>query len=118
MADELESLVRAAQRGDVEAFGRLTERFHRMACAVAYTAIGDVHLAEDAAQEAFIEAFQCLPSLREPAAFAAWFRRIVYKRADRLVRGRRLDTFPIEAAGHVPRGHAGFSSRPKPETRT
>jgi RNA polymerase sigma factor (sigma-70 family) len=102
VADDLESLVRAAQRDDIEAFGRLTERFQRMACAVAYTAIGDVHLAEDAAQEAFIEAFQCLPSLREPAAFPSWFRRIVYKRADRLVRGRSLDTFPIEAAGHVP----------------
>jgi RNA polymerase sigma factor (sigma-70 family) len=102
VAATLESLVCAAQRGEIDAFGLLVERFQRMACAVAYATVGDIHLAEDAAQEAFIEAFQCLPSLREPAAFPAWFRRIVHKRADRLVRGRRLELLPIEAAGATP----------------
>jgi RNA polymerase sigma factor (sigma-70 family) len=106
--DTLTDLIAAAQGGDIDAFGRVVERFQRMACAVAYTIVGDVHLAEDAAQEAFIEAFQCLPSLREPAAFPAWFRRIVVKRGDRLVRGRRPETLPIEAAGRLP------SARPEP----
>ena len=59
-----------------------------MAYAVAYTMLGDAHLAEDVAQEAFIEAYICLPKLREPAAFPGWFRRIVHKRGDRLVRGK------------------------------
>lgn len=99
MSDTLADLVRASQRGDIDAFGQLVGCFQRFACAVAYSVVGDLHLAEDAAQEAFIEAYQCLANLREPAAFPAWFRRIVVKRADRLVRGRRVATLPIEAAG-------------------
>src|SRR5262245_13747697 len=96
------NLVLAAQRGDLEAFGQVVGRFQRMAYAVAYAMLSDVHLAEDAAQEAFIEAYLCLPKLREPAAFPGWFRRIVVKRSDRLVRGKSCATVPIEAVGDVP----------------
>lgn len=98
MQETVPELVCASQQGDLDAFGRLVVRFQRLACAVAYTVVGDVHLAEDAAQEAFIEAYQELGRLREPAAFPAWFRHIVYKRADRLVRGRRLPVLPLAAA--------------------
>ena len=45
--------------------------------------LGDFHLAEDAAQEAFVGAYQDLPKLREPAAFASWFRRLVAARCSR-----------------------------------
>jgi RNA polymerase sigma factor (sigma-70 family) len=99
--DDLTTLVLSAQRGDLDAFGRVVERFQKMAYAVAYATVGDAHLAEDAAQEAFIEAYLSLPKLREPAAFPGWFRRIVFKRGDRLIRGKRLATVPIEAAGEV-----------------
>jgi RNA polymerase sigma factor (sigma-70 family) len=94
-------LVSASQQGDLDAFGRLVVRFQRLACAVAYAVVGDVHLAEDAAQEAFIEAYQELGRLREPAAFPAWFRHIVHKRADRLVRGKRLLVLPLTAAASL-----------------
>src|SRR4029453_2075711 len=97
--DDLTTLVLAAQRGDLDAFGRVVERFQKMAYAVAYATVGDTHLAEDAAQEAFIEAYLSLPKLREPAAFPGWFRRIVFKRGDRLIRGKSLTTVPLEAAG-------------------
>jgi RNA polymerase sigma factor (sigma-70 family) len=101
LMDELTTLVLAAQRGDLDAFGQVVERFQKMAYAVAYATVGDAHLAEDAAQEAFIEAYLSLPKLREPAAFPGWFRRIVFKRGDRLIRGKRLATLPIEVAGEV-----------------
>src|SRR5215212_5747702 len=70
-----------------------------MAYAVAYTMLGDAHLAEDVAQEAFIEAYICLPKLREPAAFPGWFRRIVHKRGDRLVRGKGPALLSLDAVG-------------------
>jgi RNA polymerase sigma factor (sigma-70 family) len=67
-----------------------------MAVGYGYARLGDVQLAEDAAQEAFITAYIALPSLREPAAFPGWFRRIVSKHIDRIQRKRwatlRLDT--------------------------
>jgi len=100
--DLLTTLVTAAQAGDLNAFGQLVTRFQRMAHAVAYTMLGDAHLAEDVAQEAFIEAFICLPKLSEPVAFPGWFRRIVHKRGDRLVRGKTPTLLPLDAAGQLP----------------
>jgi RNA polymerase sigma factor (sigma-70 family) len=95
---ELAQLVTAAQSGDLDAFGQVVGRFQKMACALAYSAIGDQHLAEDAAQEAFIEAYLYLPKLREPAAFPGWFRRIVLKRADRLTRGKHPASVSLDHA--------------------
>jgi|HigsolmetaAR201D_1030396.scaffolds.fasta_scaffold02491_5 RNA polymerase sigma factor (sigma-70 family) len=98
MNEQLEQAIVAAQHGDLEAFRRVVVQFQRMAYAVAYAMLGDAHLAEDAAQEAFIEAFLNLAKLREPAAFPGWFRRIVLKRSDRLVRGKSLSIAPFEMA--------------------
>ncbi len=106
MQATIEELVVAAQKGDLDAFGHLVMRFQRLACAVAYAVVGDVHLAEDAAQEAFIEAYQELSRLREPAAFPTWFRSIVHKRADRLVRGKHLPLLPLAAAAQLQARHA------------
>jgi len=53
-----------------------------MAYGYAYAILSDFHLAEDAVQEVFIEAYYCLPGLHEPLAFAAWLKRIVFKHCD------------------------------------
>lgn len=94
--ESLDSLVRAAQEGEDGFFDCIVERFQDMACASAYAVIGDVQLAEDVAQEAFLEAYLNLAKLREPAAFSSWFRRIIFKQADRLTRGKHLATSPLE----------------------
>ena len=51
--------------------------------------LGDHGRAEDAAQEAFVDAFLHLDQLREPAAFPGWFGRIVVKHSDRQRRSTR-----------------------------
>ncbi|HZO73843.1 MAG TPA: sigma-70 family RNA polymerase sigma factor [Ktedonobacteraceae bacterium] len=94
--NELYTLVTAAQGGDLDAFSHIVQRFQGMAYASAYTMLEDAHLAEDATQEAFIEAYLNLSNLREPAAFPGWFRRIVFKQGDRLTRGKHLPTVPFE----------------------
>lgn len=95
---ELSSLVNAAQRGDKEAFGQIVLRFQDMAYASAYAMLGDPWLAQDAAQEAFIDAYLSLPKLREPAAFPGWFRRIILKHSDRAIRSRQPAFVPLEFA--------------------
>lgn len=82
-------LVIAAQDGEIAAFGELVRRFQNMAVGYAYSVLQDWHLAEDAAQEAFIEAHRVLPQLQEPHAFPAWLRRIVFKHCDRFTRGKQ-----------------------------
>src|SRR5258706_1551939 len=96
--EALHTLVIAAQNGDLDAFGLIVQRFQGMAYTSAYAMLEDAQLAEDVAQEAFIEAYLNLPKLREPAAFPGWFRRIVFKQGDRVLRGKRLATVPLEPA--------------------
>lgn len=97
----LESLViRArAQNGSRqerhEAFGELVSRFHEMALKVAYLVLGDLVLAQDAVQEAFVSAYQNLDQLREPKAFPGWFKQIVWTQAHRLVRGKEREEVPL-----------------------
>jgi len=100
--ETLSSFVVAAQNGDLEAFGCIVGRFQAMARAMAYAMVDDSQLAEDVAQEAFVEAFLSLPKLRESAAFPGWFRRIVFKQGDRLIRGKHVMTMPLESLGNVP----------------
>jgi len=98
---ELAAIVRAAREGDLAAFGELVRRFQDMAYGAAYAYLGDHHRAQDAAQEAFIEAFESLGRLREPAAFAGWFRQIVLRRCGRQVRGRSTAAVPLADAESV-----------------
>src|SRR5579859_7146779 len=100
--ESLDSLIRAAQQGDSEAFNCIVERFQDMACASAYAMCGNRQIAEDAAQEAFLEAYLTLEKLREPAAFSRWFRSIIFKQVDRQTRGKRLASSPLEAAAELP----------------
>jgi len=81
---EIERLVLRAQQGDREAFTALVRRYERMTHACAYAVLGDFHLAQDAAQDAFIAAYSGLASLREPAAFPGWLRGITRYQALRL----------------------------------
>ena len=94
---ELATVVQNAQAGDDPAFEALVIRFQDMAVGYAYSILHDIHWAEDAAQEAFFEAFRTLSHLREPEAFPGWFRRIVFKQCDRLTRKKRPQATPIDA---------------------
>ena len=85
-----------------EAFGEIVTRFQDMAYGCAYAVLNDFYLAQDAAQEAFITAWQKLDQLREPDAFPGWFRRIVLTECNRLTRGKRLQFVPLDAGTIVP----------------
>jgi RNA polymerase sigma factor (sigma-70 family) len=99
--EKITSLVRAAQAGDGPAFAELVRSYQDIAVAYAAAILGDYHLAEDAAQEAFVEAYRKLPSLREPAAFAGWFRTIIFKYCDRVTRRKRPPITNLDAALEV-----------------
>lgn len=93
----LESLINRIREGDDDAYGLVVRRFQDMAVGYGYSILRDFQLAEDAAQEAFIEAYRNLNRLREPAAFPGWFRRIVFKQCDRITRNRSRAVIPLDA---------------------
>ena len=98
----LTDLVVKAQGGDVEAYARLVEATQRMVQGVAFSVLRDSTAAQDAAQQAYLRAFRRLRDLEEPAAFAAWLRRIVITVALNMRRARRLTFVTLDDIPDVP----------------
>ena len=94
---ELSAVVIAAREGDTDAYAEIVRRFEGMARGMGLRWLGTPQHAEDAVQDAFIEAYLALPQLREPAAFPGWFRRIVLKHCDRQLRTGRHER-PLDDA--------------------
>lgn len=97
-------LVEAAQRKDIDAFTAIVQQFQDMAMGYAYSILKDFQLAEDVAQEAFVQTYLSLQQLREPAAFPGWFRKIVFKHSDRIRRKHQVINVPLEAIPELSSG--------------
>lgn len=70
-------LVARARRGDKDAFDDIFNRYSGLMLRTAYSIVKDRDIAEDAVQNALIQAWQHLPSLRETGALRSWLLRIV-----------------------------------------
>ncbi len=84
---ELIRSVRAAQRGDREAFGRLVVRYQRAVYGTAFRRLSDHAEAKELCQEVFIQALRKIHQLRDPRCFGGWLlsitRRMAINRAMR-----------------------------------
>ena len=98
-------LVAACLAGDRAAFGRIVERYQRLLCSLAYSATGQLSQSEDLAQDAFVDAWRQLGSLREPEKLRSWLCGILRHKVGRLRRSdarepvRQAD--PLEMAGEL-----------------
>jgi len=72
-------LIGRAQHGDEEAFASLAVAAGGRLHAVAHRILRDIHLAEDATQQALLTIWRDLPSLRDPARFDAWSYRLLVR---------------------------------------
>lgn len=75
------------------------ERYRDLAFGTALAILGDYHLAEDAVQEALLEAHRSWDRLRKTASRAAWIRSIVRHRCSRFLRRRDLGLSPLPELG-------------------
>jgi RNA polymerase sigma-70 factor (ECF subfamily) len=90
-------LVIQAQRGDRNAFGELVCMYAQGVTNVIYRMCGDVQVAEDAAQETFIQAWLHLASYRPQTSLRNWLYRIAVNAAtDILRREKRIAPNSIE----------------------
>ncbi len=69
-----DKLVESAAKGDRRAYGELVERYYRSVLMECLAVLGRLHDAEDAAQDAILQGFTKLTTLRNPAQFPAWIR--------------------------------------------
>ena len=89
-AGEDASLVRRAASADVLAFEALCRRHHRRVHGVIARLVGQAGArAEDLTQEAFVRAWQALPSFRFESAVSTWLHRLAVNTALMELRARR-----------------------------
>jgi RNA polymerase sigma-70 factor (ECF subfamily) len=98
--DERDLLARS-RAGDLHAFEHLVRLYQDRIYNLAYRITGNHEDASDAAQDAFVRAFQALARFREEAAFSTWLYRIATNAALDLVR-RRPVMPPVEVSVHHP----------------
>ena len=95
------ALIERCRAGDLAAFEPLVEKYRQRVYRLAYNVLRDPEEAWDVAQDAFIRAFQALPSFRGDSAFYTWLFRIVMNVArDRArqhaARGRAFGTERVD----------------------
>ena len=86
--DDAEAIKRC-QQGDREAFRHLVERYQKRAVAHAIAILFDRDDAEDAVQEAFIDAFQAIGRFDTSRTFYQWFYVLLRNRCYKLSAKRR-----------------------------
>jgi RNA polymerase sigma factor (sigma-70 family) len=117
-AKKLESLVVASRSGNMDSYARIVQHFQDMVYGYAYAILGDFHLAEDVAQEAFVEAYYNLSKLQVAAAFPGWLRQIVHYRCSRFTRGKSLTITPLDQTNEIPSvGHEPHKAIEKRELK-
>ncbi|MGC9395502.1 MAG: RNA polymerase sigma factor [Anaerolineae bacterium] len=107
--------VALAQQGDRQAFGELVYHYREGVINVVYRMCGDANLAEDAAQEAFIRAWQHLPRYQPRSSFRNWLYRIALNVALDVLRRERetvdVENIPLIAASLSPEAAIERSER-------
>lgn len=104
LGESVEQLVTLAKNGNCDAFCSLIRQTEPAALSVAYGVLGDSSLAGDVVQDAFLQAWNKLGSLRETSRFLPWLLQMVRNRAidrARLKSVSQLDP-AIDAISHAP----------------
>jgi RNA polymerase sigma-70 factor (ECF subfamily) len=93
-------LAARAAHGDSAAFEALMRRYNRMLFRTARAILRDDAEAEDALQEAYIQAYRALGTFRREAELSTWLARIVANEALQRLRkhARRAEIVPLQPA--------------------
>jgi len=92
------ALIAKAQSGNRNAYSELVRRYHPGVIHVIYRMCGDMGLAQDAAQDAFIQAWLHLPTFRPGSSLRNWLYRIAVNAAlDALRRDAKIADTDLEA---------------------
>jgi RNA polymerase sigma-70 factor (ECF subfamily) len=110
-----DGLLRRIRAGDRDAFTLLMRRYNRRLYRVARSVLRDDAEAEDALQDAYLQAYRALPAFRGDAALGTWLTRIVVNAALMRQRktGRLAEVIELGAdygADDAPTPHGGNDS--------
>ena len=89
LADRDQRLLDSARQGDLDAFEALVRRHQRKVYSVAWYGVRDPMLAEDIAQDVFVQLHSHLGRIESAAHLGAWLRRTTSHRVIDALRARR-----------------------------
>ena len=95
--NEEQAWVLQAQQGSDEAFTKLVETYQTPVFNLCYRMLGEPDLAEDAAQETFLRAFQHLHRYDQKRPFATWLLSIAAHYCIDRLRRRKFSMFSMDA---------------------
>lgn len=90
-----ERLVELALDGDEDAYGILVRRYQRRLTAFLGQLVGDIELARELSQEAFIRAWSALERFNPRYRFSTWLFRIAHNLGIDQLRRRKLQTVSL-----------------------
>ena len=93
--------IAEAKTGDKDAFSNLVEKYHRPVYSVCYRMLGTPTAAEDAAQEAFIRAYQALDRYDPERSFATWLLSIASNYSIDQLRKKKVTILSMDSEKHA-----------------
>lgn len=93
--------IAEARSGDKEAFSKLVEKYQRPVFSVCYRMLGTPTAAEDAAQEAFIRAYQALDRYDPKRSFATWLLSIASNYSIDQLRKKKVTILSMDSDKHA-----------------
>ncbi len=91
-----EYYIREILKGDSGSFSQLVEKYSHLAFSLSMKLLNQREDAEEAAQDAFIKAYNSLRSFQSSSTFKTWFFRIVYNTSISKLRTRKNVEVKIE----------------------
>lgn len=86
--------------GDRHAFGYLISTYKDMAFSVAISIVKNELLAEEATQEAFVQAYLSLKNFKGKSKFSTWFYRIVVHCSYKIIRNKSIQYEELDLIRH------------------
>lgn len=86
-----EALIHLAKKNHPGVIEIIVNRHKKMVFNLAYRLLGNYHVAEEAAQDTFVKAFQSIDSFRSDSKFTTWLYRICYNTCITYKRKKNLD---------------------------
>ena len=90
------ALIQRVLAGDETAFAELVNKYQKPVHTLAWRKIGDFHIAEDITQDAFLQVYQRLYTLKDPNQFSGWLYVITANLCATWLRKKRIQTQPLE----------------------
>jgi RNA polymerase sigma-70 factor (ECF subfamily) len=106
--DGSEDLIERVRSGDSAAFQQIYQQHHRFILGFLYAMVGEIGLAEELAQETFVQAFTSIGKMRNEAKISTWLGGIAknvafnsFRARRRENRNREIDSLPFKESSGV-----------------